>query len=66
MKIKTGSRIIRFQEDKKYGTWFNKLFNVMKSRDGCQPEWIMKPDSQKYRSTSYLEERETNSNSSTN
>ena len=27
----TASGITRFQEDKKYGTWFNKLFNVMKS-----------------------------------
>ena len=66
MKIKTASGITRFQEDKEYGTWFNKLFNVMKSTANCQPEQSIEPDSQNYGSSSDSEERGTNSNSSTN
>ena len=31
IKIKTASGITRFQEDKEYGTWLKKLFNVMNS-----------------------------------
>ena len=64
MKIKTASGITRFQEDKEYGTWFNKLFNVMKSTANCQPEQSIEPDSQNYGSSSDSEERGTNSNSS--
>ena len=66
MKIKTASGITRFQEDKEYGTWFNKLFNVMKSTANCQPEQSIEPDSQNYGSSSDSEERGTNSNSSRN
>ena len=66
MKIKAASGITRFQEDKEYGTWFNKLFDVMKSTASCQPEQSIEPDSQNYGSSSDLEERGTNSNSSTN
>ena len=66
MKIKTASGVTRFQEDKEYGTWFNKLFNVMKSTASCQPEQSIEPDSQNYGSSSDSEERATNSNSSTN
>ena len=33
----TAPGITRFQGDKKYGTWFNKLFNVMKSTGNCHP-----------------------------
>ena len=65
IKIKTASGIIRFQEDKEYGTSFNKLFNVMKSTANCQPEQSIEPDSQNYGSSSDSEERGTNSNSST-
>ena len=46
-------------------TWFNKLFNVMKSTANCQPEQSIEPDSQNYGSSSDSEERGTNSNSST-
>ena len=35
---KRASDITRFQKHKEYGTWFNKLFNVMKSTATCQPE----------------------------
>ena len=66
MKIKTASGITRFQEDKEYGTWFNKLFNVMKSTANCQPEQSIQPDFQNYGSSSDSEENGTNSNSSTN
>ena len=66
MKIKTASGITRFQEDKEYGTWFNKLFNAMKSTASCHPEQSTEPDSQNYGSSSDSEERGTNSNSSTN
>ena len=66
MKIKTASGITRFQEDKEYGTWFNKLFNVMKSTANCQPEQSIQPDFQNYGSSSDSEEKGTNSNSSTN
>ena len=65
MKLKTASGITRFQEDKEYGTWFNKLFNVMKSTANCQPEQSIEPDSENYGSSSEVEERDTNSNSST-
>ena len=66
MKIKTASGVTRFQEDKVYGTWFNKLFNVMKSTADCQPKQSIEPDSQNYGSSSDFEEKGTNSNSSTN
>ena len=36
MKIKTGSAITQFQENKEYVTWFKKLFSVMKSTASCQ------------------------------
>ena len=65
MKIKTASGITRFQENKEYGTWFIKLFNVMKSTASCQPEQSIEPDFQNYGSSSDSEERGTNSNSST-
>ena len=55
MKIKTASGITRFQEDKEYGTWFNKL----------QPQQSIEPDSQNYGSSSDSEQRGTNWNSST-
>ena len=44
LKIKTASGIQRFQEDKEFGTWFNKLFAVVKSMDSCQPEQFLEPD----------------------
>ena len=66
MKIKTASGITRFQEDKEYGNWFNKLFNVMKYTANCQPKQSIEPDPQNYSSSSDSEERGTNSNSSTN
>ena len=66
MKIKTASGITRFQEDKEYGTWFNKLFNVIKTTANFQPEQSIQPGSKNYGSSSDSEEKGTNSNSSTN
>ena len=66
MKIKTASGITRFQEDKEYGTWFNKLFNVMETTANFQPEQSIQPDSQNYGSSSDSKEKGTNLNSSTN
>ena len=44
LKIKTESGIVRFQDGKDYGSWFNKLFGVVKSMDNCQPEQSIEPD----------------------
>ena len=66
MKIKTASGITWFQEDKEYGTWFNKLFNVIKTTANFQPEQSIQPGSKNYGSSSDSEEKGTNSNSSTN
>ena len=38
LTIKTGTGIKRFQEDKSYGSWFQKLNEVVKTRDSCQPD----------------------------
>ena len=46
MKIKAASGITQFQKYKEYDTWFNKLFNVIKSTASFQPEQSVKPDSQ--------------------
>ena len=44
MKIKTASGITCFQEEKEYGTWFNNLFNVMKSITSSQSNlWNQTP-----------------------
>ena len=44
LKIKKSSGIKRFQEEKQFGSWFNKLFAVVKSMDSCQPEQLLEPD----------------------
>lgn len=43
LTIKTGTGIIRFQEDKSYGTWFQKFYGVVKTRDSCQPDQATEP-----------------------
>ena len=40
---KTATGIKRYQEDRGFGKWFNALFDVVKTRDSCQPEWALKP-----------------------
>ena len=44
LKIKTGSGIKRFQEEKQYGSWFSSLFAIVQSMDSCQPEQSLEPD----------------------
>ena len=43
LTIKTGTGIKRFQEDKSYGSWFQKLYEVVKTRDSCQPDQAIEP-----------------------
>ena len=43
LKIKTSSGIKRFQEEKEFGTWFQKLFPIVSSMDSCQPEQSIEP-----------------------
>ena len=43
LTIKTGTGIKRFQEDKSYGAWFQKLYEVVKTRDSCQAEQAIEP-----------------------
>ena len=38
LTIKNAIGIKRFQDNKGYGDWFNPLFNLVKTRDACQPE----------------------------
>ena len=52
LTIKTGTGIKRFQEDKNLGAWFNKLYDIVKTRDSCQPEQAREPSAtQSSRST---------------
>ena len=64
MAIKIASCITRFPEDREYGTWFNKFYNVLKSTASCQPDQSIELDSQNFISSSDSEEKNTNSNSS--
>lgn len=43
LTIKTGTGIKRFMDDKGYGTWFDKLFAIVKTRDSCQPKQALEP-----------------------
>ena len=40
---KTATGIKRYQEDHGFGKWFNALFDVVKTRDSCQPKWALEP-----------------------
>lgn len=40
---KTATGIKRYQEDRGFGKWFNALFDVVKTRDSCQPERALEP-----------------------
>ena len=41
--MKTASGIRRFQDERNYGPWFNQLFELVKTRDSCQPEQAIEP-----------------------
>jgi len=43
LTMKTGTGIKRFQEDKSYGAWFQKLYEVVKTRDSCQANQAIEP-----------------------
>ncbi len=45
LTISTKSGIKRIQDEKGYGQWFNLLYPLIKSRDSCQPEQAIEPDS---------------------
>ena len=40
-KTATGTK--RYQEDRGFGKWFKALFDVVKTRDSCQPERALEP-----------------------
>ena len=40
---KTATGIKRYQEDRGFGKWFNALFDMVKTRDSCQPEQALEP-----------------------
>ena len=40
---KTATGIKRYQEDCGFRKWFNALFDVVKTRDSCQPEHALEP-----------------------
>ncbi len=42
---KTSTAIKRFQDDKGYGSWFDQLFSLVKTRDSCKPEQAIEPSS---------------------
>ena len=50
--MKTATGIKRFQEEHGYGSWFNQLFALVKTRDSCQPEQAIEPSSQRNETSS--------------
>ena len=48
LTIKTGTGIKRFQEDKNFGGWFQKLYDIVKTRDSCQPEQAREPSATQF------------------
>lgn len=43
LTIKTATGIQRFQDSKGFGNWFNQLFQLVKTRDSCQPDQAVEP-----------------------
>ena len=43
MTTKTVTGIDDFIDKKGYGTWFNQLFSIVKTRDSCQPDRAVEP-----------------------
>ena len=43
LTIKTASGIKRFQEEKEFGPWFQKLYKVVCTMDNCQSEQSIEP-----------------------
>ena len=43
LTIRTATGIAKFRDGKCIGSWFDKLYPLIKSRDSCQPERGMEP-----------------------
>ena len=43
LTIKTATGVKRFQDDKNYGVWFDRLFELVKTRDSCRPDLATEP-----------------------
>ena len=43
LTIRTATGIKRFQEDRGLGNWFKPLFEVVQTRDSCQPDQAIEP-----------------------
>ncbi|CAH3159164.1 unnamed protein product [Porites lobata] len=43
LTIKTPTGVKRFQDDKNYGVWFDRLFELVKTRDSCRPDLATEP-----------------------
>ena len=43
LTIRSASGIKRFQSDRGFGPWFNTHFELVKTRDSCQPEQAIEP-----------------------
>lgn len=41
--IKTANEVKQFQDDKNYGVWFNRLFDLVKTRDSCHSDLAREP-----------------------
>ena len=52
LTILTATGIKRFQEEKGYGVWFSKLFELVKTRDFCQPQLAIEPSASNSPNTS--------------
>lgn len=47
LTIRTATGIKRFQEEKGYGSWFDQLYPLVKTRDSCQPEQAIEPSNER-------------------
>ena len=56
LTITTETEIKIFQDSKGYGKWFNQLFQLVKSRDSCQPEQAVEPSAHVNESDPILED----------
>ena len=43
LTIKTATAVKRFQDDKDYGIWFGRLFELVKTRNSCRPDLATEP-----------------------
>eukprot|EP00795_Rhopilema_esculentum_P015777 gene15777-7076_t len=43
LAMKSATGIKRFQDQKGYGAWFDRLYALVKTRDSCQPELATEP-----------------------